>query len=99
MALAARVLARYPQVNSTWNGDTLLRHATADRGLAVALPDGLVTPVVRECDREGITAIDAELADLVERARAGRLAPEEFAGPPSRSATWWRRGSTSSPRH
>lgn len=80
MALAGRALARHPQVNSSWNGDTLLLHATADIGLAVALPDGLVTPVVRDCGRKGIAGIDAELADLVERARAGRLAPEEYAG-------------------
>jgi pyruvate dehydrogenase E2 component (dihydrolipoamide acetyltransferase) len=80
MAIAGRALARHPQVNSTWNGDTLLRHATADIGLAVALPEGLITPVVRNCGRKGITAIDTELADLVERARTGKLAPEEYAG-------------------
>ena len=69
MAIAGRTLARHPQVNTTWNGDTFLRHSTADIGLAVALPEGLITPVVRDCGRKGITAIDAELADLVERAR------------------------------
>lgn len=80
MAIAGRTLARHPQVNSTWNGDTFLRHAAADIGLAVALPEGLITPVVRDCGRKGIIAIDAELGDLVERARAGKLAPEEYAG-------------------
>jgi pyruvate dehydrogenase E2 component (dihydrolipoamide acetyltransferase) len=80
MAMAGRTLARHPQVNSTWNGDTFLRHASADVGLAVALPEGLITPVVRDCGRKGIIAIDTELADLVERARAGKLAPEEYAG-------------------
>jgi pyruvate dehydrogenase E2 component (dihydrolipoamide acetyltransferase) len=80
MAVAGRTLARHPQVNSTWNGDTFLRHAAADIGLAVALPEGLITPVVRDCGRKGIIAIDAELGDLVERARAGKLAPEEYAG-------------------
>jgi pyruvate dehydrogenase E2 component (dihydrolipoamide acetyltransferase) len=80
MSITGRTLARHPQVNTTWNGDTFIRHATADIGLAVALPEGLITPVVRDCGRKGIIAIDAELADLVERARAGRLAPEEYAG-------------------
>lgn len=80
MAIAGRTLTRHPQVNSTWNGDTFLRHAAADIGLAVALPEGLITPVVRDCGRKGIIAIDAELGDLVERARAGKLAPEEYAG-------------------
>jgi pyruvate dehydrogenase E2 component (dihydrolipoamide acetyltransferase) len=80
IALAGRTLARHPHINSTWNGDTILRHASADIGLAVALPDGLITPVVRDCGRKGIVAIDAELADLVERSRAGKLAPEEYSG-------------------
>ena len=80
MAISARALARHPRVNSSWNGETLLQHPAADIGLAVALPDGLITPVVRDCGRKGIAAIDAELADLVERARAGKLAPPEYAG-------------------
>jgi pyruvate dehydrogenase E2 component (dihydrolipoamide acetyltransferase) len=67
-------------VNSSWNGDTLFQHPSADVGLAVALPDGLITPVVRDCGRKGIAGIDAELADLVERARAGKLTPPEYAG-------------------
>jgi pyruvate dehydrogenase E2 component (dihydrolipoamide acetyltransferase) len=80
MTIAARALARHPRVNSSWNGETLLQHSSADIGLAVALPDGLITPVVRDCGRKGIAAIDAELSDLVERARAGKLAPPEYAG-------------------
>jgi pyruvate dehydrogenase E2 component (dihydrolipoamide acetyltransferase) len=79
-ALAGRSLARHPRVNSAWNSETIVRRGSADIGLAVALPDGLVTPVVRDCGRKGILAIDSELADLVERARAGKLAPAEYAG-------------------
>jgi pyruvate dehydrogenase E2 component (dihydrolipoamide acetyltransferase) len=80
LAFAGRALARHPQVNSTWNGDTMIRHPKADIGLAVSLPDGLVTPVVRDCGRKAIPAIDAELSDLVQRARDGKLLPEEYAG-------------------
>ncbi len=80
VALAARALARHPRVNSSWNGDTFLQHSSADIGLAVALPEGLITPVVRDCGRKGIAGIDAELVDLVDRARAGRLTPPEYAG-------------------
>jgi pyruvate dehydrogenase E2 component (dihydrolipoamide acetyltransferase) len=80
MAVAGRALARHPRVNSSWNGETLLQHSSADIGLAVALPDGLITPVVHDCGRKGIAAIDAELGDLVERARGGKLAPTEYAG-------------------
>jgi pyruvate dehydrogenase E2 component (dihydrolipoamide acetyltransferase) len=79
-ALAGRALSRHPRVNSTWNGETIVRRAGADIGLAVALADGLITPVVRDCGRKGILAIDAELADLVARARAGTLAPSESTG-------------------
>jgi len=80
MAICGHALARHPRVNSSWNGETLLQHPTADIGLAVSLPDGLITPVVRDCGRKGIAVIDAELSDLVERARAGKLAPAEYAG-------------------
>ena len=80
MAICAHALSRHPRVNSSWNGETLLQHSSADIGLAVALPDGLITPVVRDCGRRGIAAIDAELSGLVERARAGKLAPAEYAG-------------------
>ena len=80
MSLSGRALARHPLVNTSWNGDTFLRHASADIGLAVALPEGLITPVVRDCGHKGIAAIDEELVDLVARARLGKLAPEEYSG-------------------
>jgi len=80
MAIAGRALFHHPKVNSTWNGDSIIRHAAADIGLAVAQPDGLITPVVRDCGKKGILAIDAELADLVQRARAGKLQPGEYEG-------------------
>ncbi|GAB6276022.1 MAG: pyruvate dehydrogenase complex dihydrolipoamide acetyltransferase [Rectinema sp.] len=55
------------------------RHSI-DVGLAVALPDGLITPVVRDCNLKSANEIDAELAQLIEKARGGRLAPEEYEG-------------------
>jgi pyruvate dehydrogenase E2 component (dihydrolipoamide acetyltransferase) len=55
------------------------RHSI-DVGLAVALPDGLITPVVRDCNLKSASDIDAELAQLIEKARGGRLAPEEYEG-------------------
>jgi pyruvate dehydrogenase E2 component (dihydrolipoamide acetyltransferase) len=80
VGLAGRVLARHPRVNSSWSSKGIIRRAAADIGLAVALPDGLVTPVVRDCAGKGIVGIDAELADLVERARSLKLAPSEYEG-------------------
>ncbi len=80
LGLAGRILARHPRVNSSWSSQGIIRRAAADVGLAVALPDGLVTPVVRDCGKKGIVGIDAELVDLVQRARAGKLAPSEYEG-------------------
>lgn len=78
--LAAEALRRHPEVNSSWQGDSIQRFGSVDIGLAVALPDGLITPVVRDCDVKGVLAIDAELGELVKKAREGKLAPDEFAG-------------------
>ncbi|NLF40533.1 2-oxo acid dehydrogenase subunit E2 [bacterium] len=77
---AALALAKHPMVNASWQGDTIARHGRVDIGIAVALPDGLVTPVVRDCVNKGIIAIDRELKDLVDRARNNKLRPEEFTG-------------------
>jgi pyruvate dehydrogenase E2 component (dihydrolipoamide acetyltransferase) len=80
LKLSADALRRHPRVNATWNGDTITMRGTADIALAVALDDGLVAPVVRDCGAKTLAAIERELADLVARARAGRLAPAEYEG-------------------
>jgi pyruvate dehydrogenase E2 component (dihydrolipoamide acetyltransferase) len=80
LKLIAESLKRHPRVNASWTAEGILLRGSMDVGLAVALPDGLITPVVRDCGSKGIELIDAELADLVERARAGKLRPEEYAG-------------------
>jgi len=80
MKFAAEALKRHPFVNSTWKGSSIELHGSADIGLAVALPDGLVTPVVRNCGKKGILEIDRELAVLVDKARKGGLKPEEYSG-------------------
>jgi pyruvate dehydrogenase E2 component (dihydrolipoamide acetyltransferase) len=78
--LAADALARHPRVNATWNGDAITLRGAADIALAVALDDGLVAPVVRDVGAKSLLAVEAGLADLVEKARAGRLAPAEYEG-------------------
>jgi len=79
MRIVAAALERYPLVNASWEGDAIRYRPAADIGLAVALEGGLVTPVVRACERKGVEEIDAELAGLVTRARAGSLSPEEYS--------------------
>ncbi len=78
--LTAEALMRHPRVNSTWNTDSIIQKGSMDIGIAVALPDGLITPTVRNCGSKGILAIEAELVDLISRARSGKLKPEEYTG-------------------
>ncbi len=78
--LSAMAIARHPAVNSTWEGETITTHGSVDVGLAVALDDGLITPVVRDCVSKGIVAIDEEMTGLIDRARSGGLKPEQFTG-------------------
>lgn len=76
----AEAIKKYPIVNSTWNGDTITKYGSIDIGLAVAQPDGLITPVVRNCANKGIIAIDDELKALIQKAQNNRLEPEEYTG-------------------
>jgi pyruvate dehydrogenase E2 component (dihydrolipoamide acetyltransferase) len=78
--IAALALRKVPAVNASWTDAAIRRYAQADISVAVAIPDGLITPVVRAADRKSVTEIAAEMKDLAERARAGRLRPEEFQG-------------------
>ena len=80
MKLAAEALKRHPRVNASWEGDTIREFGSVDIGLAVALEDGLITPVVRNCGNRGILEIDRDLQELIPRAQQGRLAPEEYSG-------------------
>ncbi|MSP60636.1 MAG: pyruvate dehydrogenase complex dihydrolipoamide acetyltransferase [Myxococcales bacterium] len=76
----AVALARVPAANSSWSADGLLRYGRVDIGVAVSVEDGLITPVVRNAHLKSIGAIARETRDLVVRARARKLKPEEFSG-------------------
>jgi pyruvate dehydrogenase E2 component (dihydrolipoamide acetyltransferase) len=80
LKLTAAALQRHPRVNSYWAGDTIKRRGDIHIGLAVALEDGLITPVIRNCDRKGIVQISKEVREYAERARAKKLKPEEYEG-------------------
>ncbi len=80
LKFAAEAIKKHPMLNSTWNGDTLIKHGSVDIGLAVAQPDGLITPVVRNCGQKGIVEIDQELNVLIQKAQANRLEPAEYSG-------------------
>jgi pyruvate dehydrogenase E2 component (dihydrolipoamide acetyltransferase) len=76
----ALTLREHPEVNSSWGGDHLLRHGRVNVGIAVALTDGLIVPVVPDADRKSITQVATEAHILGERARAGKLTPDQFSG-------------------
>ena len=76
----ALALIDVPEVNVSFAGDAILRHHHADIGVAVALPDGLITPIVTQCDEKPIRAISAEIKDLAARAAEKRLKPSEYEG-------------------
>ncbi len=76
----ALALRAFPLVNASWAGEKIVTHAEVNIGVAVALPDGLMTPVVRQADRKGLGAIAAEVRELAQKARDRRIRPEEYTG-------------------
>ncbi|PYD69447.1 pyruvate dehydrogenase complex dihydrolipoamide acetyltransferase [Komagataeibacter swingsii] len=77
---AALTLRRVPKVNVAYSDDATLVYDDVDISVAVSIPDGLITPIVRRADTKGLRQISTEIRDLAARARAGRLKPEEFQG-------------------
>jgi pyruvate dehydrogenase E2 component (dihydrolipoamide acetyltransferase) len=77
---AALALRQVPAANASWSEDAILVWDSVDIAVAVALDDGLITPIVKMADRKGLAAIANETKDLVARARAGKLKLEEFQG-------------------
>ncbi len=76
----AMALIRVPEANVTWTSDAMLRHRHADVGVAVSIPGGLITPVVRNADLKTLSEISNEMKDLAARARKRHLKPEEYQG-------------------
>ena len=76
----ALALQAVPAANAVWAGDCILRFRHSDIGVAVALESGLITPVIRHAETKPLSAISAEMKDLVARARARKLKPAEYQG-------------------
>ncbi len=77
---AASALRRHPEINASFAGDHIRQFGRVHIGVAVALDDGLITPVIRDADRKSIDQIAAETRALVDRARAKKLQPDEYTG-------------------
>jgi 2-oxoglutarate dehydrogenase E2 component (dihydrolipoamide succinyltransferase)/2-oxoisovalerate dehydrogenase E2 component (dihydrolipoyl transacylase) len=76
----ARALREVPILNASWSDQGIVLKKAINLGIAVALEEGLLVPVVRQADRKGLGQLGKEIADLAERARGKRLAPEEVQG-------------------
>ena len=76
----ALTLMKVPAANASFSEDAILRWKTADIAIAVALDDGLITPIIKHAEQKGVGAIAAEMKDLAARARAGKLKLTEFQG-------------------
>jgi pyruvate dehydrogenase E2 component (dihydrolipoamide acetyltransferase) len=76
----ALALQRIPDANVSWTEGGMLKHRHSDVGVAVALPGGLITPIVRQAETKSLSTISNELKDMVARARARKLKPQEYQG-------------------
>jgi len=76
----AHALRQHPRLNSVWDEDRIIHRRAINIGVAVALDDGLIVPVIRDADRLSLAGLAHAIADLTTRARAGQLTPDDVAG-------------------
>jgi pyruvate dehydrogenase E2 component (dihydrolipoamide acetyltransferase) len=76
----AVALQRVPNANVSWTEGGMLKHKHSDVGVAVAMPGGLITPIIRKAETKSLSAISSEMKDFAARARARKLKPEEYQG-------------------
>ncbi|HEY0836925.1 MAG TPA: 2-oxo acid dehydrogenase subunit E2, partial [Azospirillum sp.] len=76
----ALALKKVPAANAAWSDEGILQYAHADVSVAVATPNGLITPIIKAAEGKGLAQISSEMKDLAKRARDGKLKPEEFQG-------------------
>jgi pyruvate dehydrogenase E2 component (dihydrolipoyllysine-residue acetyltransferase) len=76
----ALALQRIPDANVTWTESGMLKHKRSDIGVAVSIPGGLITPIVRKAEAKSLSVISNEMKDYAARARARKLKPEEYQG-------------------
>ena len=76
----AKALAMVPEANVSWTESAMVKHKHADVGVAVSIPGGLITPIIRRADEKTLSAISNEMKDLATRARSRKLKAEEYQG-------------------
>ncbi|TGS09219.1 pyruvate dehydrogenase complex dihydrolipoamide acetyltransferase [Mesorhizobium sp. M2E.F.Ca.ET.209.01.1.1] len=76
----AMALMAVPDANASWTENAMVKHKHADVGVAVSIPGGLITPIIRHADEKTLSVISNEMKDLASRARSRKLKPEEYQG-------------------
>jgi pyruvate dehydrogenase E2 component (dihydrolipoamide acetyltransferase) len=76
----AMALKAVPKANASWSDEGIKQYKTADVSVAVAIPNGLVTPIIRQAEAKTLTQISAEMKELAARAKANKLKPEDYTG-------------------
>lgn len=76
----AMALKAVPDANASWTESAMVKHRHADVGVAVSIPGGLITPIIRKADQKTLSVISNEMKDLASRARSRKLKPEEYQG-------------------
>ncbi|MBZ9904493.1 pyruvate dehydrogenase complex dihydrolipoamide acetyltransferase [Mesorhizobium sp. BR115XR7A] len=76
----AMALKAVPDANASWTESAMVKHRHADVGVAVSIPGGLITPIIRHADEKTLSVISNEMKDLASRARSRKLKPEEYQG-------------------
>jgi len=77
---AALALIQVPGANASWTDEGAMMFNSADISVAVSIPGGLITPIIKSAEKKGLATISAEMKDLATRAKEGKLKPEEFQG-------------------
>jgi pyruvate dehydrogenase E2 component (dihydrolipoamide acetyltransferase) len=76
----AIALRQVPKANASWSDEGIKQYKSSDISVAVSIPNGLVTPIIRNADSKTLTQISAEMKELAGRAKAGKLKPEDYTG-------------------
>ena len=76
----AAALRQHPDVNVSWHGDVMKKHSHIHIGVAMALPEGLIVPVIRFADNKSLSHISAEVKDFSQKAKNKQLTPDDYTG-------------------
>jgi Pyruvate/2-oxoglutarate dehydrogenase complex, dihydrolipoamide acyltransferase (E2) component, and related enzymes len=80
ISAVAQALSKVPETNSSWSNESIIQYKNIDISIAVALDEGLITPVIRDANQKGLAEISNEMKELIDKANNNKLMPEEYKG-------------------